>query len=80
MTDIKDADREAAGTLAASLFDGICDPGAIKSLWCAAFAVHREAAERAERDRVVAWLRGITGGVDPTLPKVLADAIERGSI
>lgn len=48
--------------------------------WDIAVSGVRKAAEKAERDKIVAWLRGITGGIDPALPKVLADAIESRSI
>ena len=48
MTEIKDVDREAAQALCAS--------GWTHAI--AAFAAHREAAEKAERDRICAWLIG----------------------
>jgi len=54
MTEIKDVDREAA----AELF-GIPDGARINdgAPILHAFAAHREAAEKAERERIVAWLR-----------------------
>lgn len=65
MTEIKDVDREAAQALCAS--------GWTHAI--AAFAAHRKAAEKAERDRICAWFRKVGSTASHG---VFLDAIERG--
>lgn len=85
MTEIKDVDREAAANfreyeMRLTVFpDGRSQATAIcrKAELAEAFAAHREAAEKAERDRVVAWLREPRHGMG-YVGRVLADKIERG--
>jgi len=83
VTEVKDIDREAAASVAVLvemrklIHDGRADYHA------RAFAAHREAAEAAERARIVAWLRdcSLSSAIpdDPAqLIADLANTIERG--
>ena len=72
MTEVKDIDREAAQ-----------ETDIEYTHLCRAFAAHREAAEAAERARIVAWLRdcSLSSAIpdDPAqLIADLANTIERG--
>lgn len=79
MTVVKDIDREAAASVAVLvemrklIRDGRADYHA------RAFARHREAAAKAERDRIVAWLRAMQEGrTSDNYPAYFALKIERG--
>lgn len=84
MTEIKDVDREAAAAILAhrgkdivalNIKIGAADGHHMPQ----AFASHREAAEKAERDRIVAWLRLLDhGSIQSTIRESCADAIEGG--
>ena len=79
MTEVKDIDREAAASvdvlveMRKLIRDGRADYHA------RAFAAHREAAEKAERDRIVAWLRAMQEGrTSDNHPGYFALKIESG--
>lgn len=58
MTEVKDIDREAAYAALELAWDCASQLGRdLNSETAMLFAAHREAAAKAERDRIVAWLR-----------------------
>jgi len=78
MTEVKDIDREAATSVAVlvEMRELIRDGRAYYH--ATPFAVHREAAEKAERDRIVAWLRSNATLTQYHWGVGIIDAIERG--
>lgn len=74
MTEIKDVDRASCG----QIFEALDAEAMTTQYVQMCFAAHREAAEKAERDKIVAWIRDGKGPYVEGYGDNIADAIEDG--